>query len=496
MTDRVEALMARLGADPRDVEAWTELGGLMQRAGAIGDAVEAFSAAVEAAPGRAATWFNLGGALFAGGNPAGAEEAWAQATARDPEHARAWCNLGVVRRARGKVADAGEALTRATSLDPKYVLAWANLAAVLEEGNRPEEATAAADRALAMGPGDGLASLVRARLHRRAGELDEAAAAIARGVAGTIGETRARARVEEGMIADRQGRTDDAWAAWCDGQAALAASPSARAFPREAYPGLVSAARVAPVGDPAPAPSSAAPVFMVGFPRSGTTLTEHLLDAHPGLRTAEERAFLDRALASVGYPRSFAPAAARAAYDAEIAPLAAPGVRVVDKLPLNLVHVRALAALAPDAHLVVSLRDPRDVVLSCFMQDFVPNAAMVHFDTVENAAALYAKVMGAWLDVRDRLPIPVLEVRYEDLVADLEAQARRLIGFLGLPWDDRVLAYRDVARAKPSLTPSRQDVTKPIFERAAGRWRRYERHLAPVLPTLAPFAAAFGYEPA
>jgi hypothetical protein len=128
------------------------------------------------------------------------------------------------------------------------------------------------------------------------------------------------------------------------------------------------------------------------------------------------------------------------------------------------------------------------------MQDFVPNDAMVHFDTLEHAAALYATVMGGWLAVRDRLTIPVLEVRYEDLVADLPGQARRLIDFLGLPWDDAVLQYRAAAAAKTSLTPSRQDVTKPIFTRAAGRWRRYEGPLAPVLPILAPFVEAFGYE--
>jgi Tfp pilus assembly protein PilF len=496
--DRADVLLAVLERNPRDVTAWTDLGALMQRNGAFADALQAFLTAVEVAPEGAATWFNLGGAMFAAGQLAGAEEAWTHALQRDDQHARAWCNLGVVRRMRGNLDRAAEALEWAVASDPAYALAWANLAAVQETRNRPNEAVEAADRALALSPGDGLANLVRARLHRRAGELDAAAEAVDRARLGSVGEARARARVEAGMIADRQGRTEDAFAAWRDGQAGLAAAPAAGRVDRAAYPTLVATLRALDpriLRAPAAAPDGhPPPVFMVGFPRSGTTLTEHLLDAHPGLCTAEERPFLERALAAAGYPSKLDPARARERWRAETAALQEPGVRVVDKLPLNLVHVAAIDRLCPDGHLVMSLRDPRDVVLSCFMQDFVPNDAMVHFDTLEHAAALYATVMGGWLAVRDRLTIPVLEVRYEDLVADLPGQARRLIDFLGLPWDDAVLQYRAAAAAKTSLTPSRQDVTKPIFTRAAGRWRRYEGPLAPVLPILAPFVEAFGYE--
>ncbi|MCP4867374.1 MAG: tetratricopeptide repeat protein [Proteobacteria bacterium] len=498
LNERVDALMAALEKNPGDVAAWTELGSLMQSGGALGDAVEAFSAAVEAAPERAATWFNLGGALFAAGQLANAEETWLHALRRDDSHARAWCNVGVVRRMRGNVAGAEQALTQAVALDPEYVLAWANLAAVQETRNRPATAVDAADRALALSPADGLANLIRARLHRRAGELDEAADRIEGALAGSVGEGKARALIEAGMIADRQDRTDDAFAAFTVGQEALGRVPAAAGFDRGAYPGMVTAVsdRIdAVVGVAEAEPDGLpAPVFMVGFPRSGTTLTEHLLDAHPGLRTAEERPFLERAIGGAGYPSAFDAAAARQAWRAETEALAAPGIRLVDKFPLNLVHASAIDRAAPDGHLVLSLRDPRDVVLSCFMQDFVPNAAMVHFHSLEEAAALYATVMGAWLELRERLTIPVLEVRYEDLVADLPGQARRLVDFLGLPWDDAVLDYRTGAAAKTSLTPSRQDVTKPIFTRAAGRWRRYADPMAPVLPVLEPFVDAFGYE--
>ena len=301
------------------------------------------------------------------------------------------------------------------------------------------------------------------------------------------------------MIRDRSGDADGAFAAWSEGQATLAGLPSARRIDREAWPALVQGIRAAtervlalpaaPTGDGPP------PIFMVGFPRSGTTLTEQILAAHPGLCTAEERPFLDRALAGSGYPDGEVdPAGIRRAWREQTAPLLRDGLPLVDKLPLNIVHAALLSRAFPDARLVVSLRDPRDVCLSCFVQDFVPNEAMVHFFDLERTAALYVAVMSLWIEQRGRLGVPWLELRYEDLVADLPGAARRLLEFLGLPWHEGVLRYHERAAAATVLTPSHQDVCQPIFTRARGRWLRYERHLAPILPTLAPLAAALGYD--
>jgi tetratricopeptide (TPR) repeat protein len=528
----VAAWMKVVSADPACAPAWHGLGDLFEQVGALAEAVDCFSAAVEAAPtaqrharlarvlqasgravpaanayqaalaldrGLAAAWFNLGGILVGTGQLVEAARCYEEVTGIDGQHRRAWCNLGVVRRQQGALPSAERALRRAVELDPGYALALANLASVLETLNRVGEAAALADRALEADPDSCLAGLVRARVHRRRAELEPARARIDRAIsAAPDPELKGRALVESGMLRDRLGESDAAFAAWSQGQRLLGALPVAAAIDRAAWPALVERIRWATdrllALPPAPRDDGPAPVFMVGFPRSGTTLTEQLLASHPGLVTAEERPFLDRALAGSGYPdREPDPAAIRRGWREQTAHVARPGLPLVDKLPLNLVHAAAISRAFPDARLVVSLRDPRDVCLSCFAQDFVPNEAMAQFFDLERTAALYAAVMSLWLELRERLEIPWLEVRYEDLVADLPTSARRLIDFLGLPWHEGVLRYHEEAAKRTVLTPSHQDVCQPIFTRARGRWRRYEQHLTPILPVLAPYLAAFDY---
>ena len=530
----VAVWMTVVGADGRCVRAWDGLGDLFERVGAVAEAMDCFAASVEAEPtaerhlrhggalhaagqvvGAAnayqaalaldrtlvAAWFNLGAVLVGTGQLPDAARCYEEATAADPRHAKAWCNLGVVRRRLGALEQAAEALERAVSLDPSYALAQANLASVLEARNRTVDAAVAADRALRADPSSCLAALVRARVHRRSGELERASALIDAAVAGADhAELKGRARVEAGMVRDRLGDADGAFAAWAEGQGLLAGLPAARRIDEDAWPGRVARIRQAAEAvlalPPARSDGGPPPIFMVGFPRSGTTLTEQILASHPGLCTAEERPFMDRALAGSGYPDGPVDVdAIRARWREQTAGIGDPGLPLVDKLPLNLVHVALLSRVFPDARLVVSLRDPRDVCLSCFAQDFVPNEAMAQFFDLERTATLYADVMGLWLEQRGRIAVPWLELRYEDLVADLEGSARRLMAFLELPWDPAVLRYHERAAQRRLITPSHQDVCRPIFTRARGRWLRYRRHLAPILPTLAPLVAAFGYAP-
>ena len=131
--------------------------------------------------------------------------------------------------------------------------------------------------------------------------------------------------------------------------------------------------------------------------------------------------------------------------------------------------------------------------LSCFTQEFRLNAAMINFVTLEHTAEFYAAVMDWWLFVRERLTVDVIEMRYEDTVNDLEAQARRVLAFLDVPWRADVLAFHEHAAGRVISTPSFEAVAEPIHRRAVGRWRRYEPQMKPVLARLQPFVDAFGY---
>jgi hypothetical protein len=168
---------------------------------------------------------------------------------------------------------------------------------------------------------------------------------------------------------------------------------------------------------------------------------------------------------------------------------------VVDKLPLNLVGAPFIEAMFPRAPIIFAKRHPCDAVLSGFMQAFRMNDAMASFLTIEDAADLYDAVISGWRAILERFRLNVHTVTYERLVRDPEAELRPLVGFLGLPWNDAMLAHTKTAKERGTiLTPSYDQVTEPLTSSSVGRWRRYEEQLRPVLPVLLPWAEWLGYE--
>jgi hypothetical protein len=143
--------------------------------------------------------------------------------------------------------------------------------------------------------------------------------------------------------------------------------------------------------------------------------------------------------------------------------------------------------------MLIALRDPRDVVLSCFMQKVPLTAISSNWLSLADAAGYYARTMQTWLAVRGLTNSPWLEFRYEDVVADLEREARKILDFLGLPWDEKVLKFYEHAREKMVRSPTYQDVTQPVYSKSVGRWQHYDKHFEPVLETLQPFVNEFDY---
>ena len=170
------------------------------------------------------------------------------------------------------------------------------------------------------------------------------------------------------------------------------------------------------------------------------------------------------------------------------------GRLLIDKNPGFNYLIPAFIRTFPETKFLIALRDPRDVVLSCFMQPQPLNAVTAAYLTLEKTAEDYAAVMGVWRTFAPLLAGHYLEVRYEEMVADLESVARKTLDFLGVPWDDRVLGFDQHAREKVVRSPTYADVTQPIYKRAQGRWRNYQKYLEPHLEKLEPFVKAFGYE--
>lgn len=250
------------------------------------------------------------------------------------------------------------------------------------------------------------------------------------------------------------------------------------------------------------------PLFVVGFPRSGTTLLEQLLDAHPALASFDEQPFLQRLVTrlnaeSPGYPAALSMIdsgmrrAFRAQYFADVDHIRPDlGIRrPVDKNPLYLLRLPLAAAIFPDAHAILALRHPCDVVLSCWMQNFRAPAFAVTFETLSSTARMYDQVFRTYFAFRDAIAMPTHVLRYEDLVVDVEGEGRRLFAFLGLDWHAELLTFTERAKARGVIsTPSYTQVVQPVNRRSVGRWQAWRPWFdGEVLDVLTPWVERFGY---
>jgi len=515
--DEAEALCrTRLEQAPEDVDALQLLGVIAGMSGNFANARQLLERANELRPRHPDILDNLAMACRENGDPAAAAMHSRAAVTAAPSRTASWYGLALAQRRLGEWHDAMESYRRVTSLDPKHADAWANLAYLSESTNLLDEAEDASRRALALDPGNVMAALAAAQVAIRkedfAAARDRLEALLERGDLPAKNETIARQRLglaldrldapaaafEQFTISNRRlARQHDAVFRMGAGPLGLTAVRRFREFVTNLKPGEWQPRE--------PDDGYPDPLFLMGFPRSGTTLTDRILDRHPALATLEERDTLvdlqrDFALTVDGPKRLRtinAPTqeAYRQAYRRRVADWIepAPGVRVIDKLPLHTISLPMIAAVFPNARIVFVVRDPRDVCLSCFMQSFELNVAMAHFLDLELTAEYYCEVMTLGLAALERLPVTALTLRYEALVETPERVCRELLEFLEVDWNPDVLSWHEAQTGRQIETPSYRQVTRPMYRTAIGRWRRYEDQLAPVLERLSPFVERLGY---
>ena len=303
---------------------------------------------------------------------------------------------------------------------------------------------------------------------------------------------------ELGKVFDGRGEHAAALAAWDAANAARrreAGEPDVPALERRVEATMAVfdralLARAGELGDP-----DERPVFVVGMPRSGTTLLEQMLAAHPQVHGAGELpdvSLIARDLPSRrGRPQQWPhiledialdplPAAAKRYLAAALRQAPAGTARVVDKYPMNYYLLGLVALMFPKARVLWCRRDPRDVAISIYGENFaLAERLATRLDGIGHLVRLQSRLMRHWQAV---LSLPILEVRYEDVAADTETQARRALGFLGLDWDPACLDFHRSERGVQ--TPSRWQVRQPVHTRSIGRWRHYENELAPLLSVL------------
>lgn len=548
----VRRLMASVRLDANRAEAWSALAELFVQFDAVGEARQALAQVARLRPQDPAPWLR-GAELAEGrGQLLLAAQALGEAAARRPGDPSLRLRQAQALLGAGQLEAAAAVARSVTEAVPTGAGAWALLGDILHQMGEVDAAAAAFDRAVAAAPtsvpgrvnramfrlfqrdtvgasqdaeavidsgGDHPAArFVLGRVARMDGRLEDALGELDAVLAhpGAALRVRGAGHVDRGMVRERLGDFPGAAADFAAGQRCLAQLPAAQAYDGAGYLAAVAdirgtlprcAAASWPQVPPAGVPlAGAPPIFLFGFPRSGTTLAERVLAAHPSVVPTDERNLLASVLGPVrerpgGYPESVLHlddadlVALRGCFAAAARDLGAgDGERVLDKLPLNLVHIALVRRVFPDAPVIVMLRDPRDCVWSAFTQDLVPNHAMVLTATLDGTARLYAAVMGLWCEARQLPGLNATTVRYEELVGDLEGAARTLVAAGGLPWDDRVLDYRNAIGAAHIRTPSFHAVSKPVTTVRVGRWRRFAGEMSAVLPMLEPFVDAFGYD--
>jgi tetratricopeptide (TPR) repeat protein len=254
--------------------------------------------------------------------------------------------------------------------------------------------------------------------------------------------------------------------------------------------------------------TATSPIFVVGFPRSGTTRLEQMLDAHPGLASMDERPFMQAVAERLQQHGVLYPEHLWKLSENDVEELRryywqlvsrtvtlASGQHVVDKNPLNLLHLPLIVRLFPKAPIILALRHPCDVILSCYMQNFRSPGFQVLCSSLDRLARGYVNAMRFWVHHEALLKPHVLRLRYEDLLDDFEPMVKRIGDFIGVEDATPLLRFHEHAQQKGFIsTPSYSQVTQPPNKRAVGRWKRYADAFEPLRPTLAEVMELWGYD--
>lgn len=470
---------ARLAPTPA---AWTAVGVCLVKLDRYDDAADAFDKAIALQPDSAMLYFRKGRALEQARDRVGAKAGFLRAVEIDANHAPALARLAFGEAQQGLWADA----------------------------------RTFADRALALDPKDQTARLVLIMADVRTGQFDGAERRLAEFLSDrTIEEqNRATALGELGDLRDRQGRVDEAFEAYAQ----------ANALSAKSYKSVTTAADISmaemvsslagyfenktqiPRAQPPRSPARTH-AFLLGFLRSGTTLLEQVLASHPDVVTLEEKGpMVDAIRHFMRQPRDLDPLYRATEAELEFYRDAywqnvrkhgvdPSGKIFVDKGPIYTVDLPVILRLFPDAKILFAVRDPRDVVMSCFRTRFNTNSTTYELLTLNGAANFYASVMRLAEVYRAVLPMELHEVRHESFVRDFETEARKVCNALGLEWNEAMRNFAERSKLGTVSSASGPQIAKGLNQEGVGRWRPYHKQMAPILPVLQLWVEKFGYEP-
>ncbi len=412
---------------------------------------------------------------------------------------------------------------RAVAADPSSVHARLSLAAWFERDRRLDEAWECVQACLARHPKDGRVLYFKAFLLHRKG-LDGEAETALRDLLKTGSldpNVKQSANHLLGVVLDALGQYTEAMT-WLGNAKTLLRQMTDTTTLEGAYDKMDQARRkllaeLTPETlrrwreESAASPYPHSLAFLGGPPRSGTTLIEQILGSHPEVFAFDEPESFAQELLNTLHP---APSARGLTFKSLNALTATARARLIgryfksllremeqgphgrlllDKNPSLTASLHIWLRLFPQLKVIITLRDPRDIIISCYFQNLPLTGANVNFLSLERTAKFYSDCMDVWLRMRELGGFEWIETRYEDVVGNLEAEGRRLTTFLGLPWHEAQASYYETARHKFVHAPTYNEVTKPVYNTAVGRWKHYAKALAPLQAGLAKYCRAFGY---
>ena len=470
-------------------------GEICRRIGRLDDAVREARRAVALNRNEPESHYNLGLALADQEDAAAALVSYQRAVSLNPKHGQALNNMGSVLEAEERETEAEASYRNAISIDPRHTEALNNLGSLLSKDGRIDEARDLFEQSLAVDPAAVTSHYNLSSLKRYRADDPHTAAleSLAESADSLPMPERAQYHFTLGKARDDCGRYDEAFAAYSEGNRLKQAEVrdtdvqgerQVEAIISHFSPEFIAQSKGAGCPDEAP-------IFIVGMPRSGTSLIEQILASHAQVHGAGELKELHNVVGErlgVSPERPFAELASKlrpedldalgTEYANRLRERSADAARITDKMPANFHYLGLIYLALPNAKVIHSARDPMDSCLSCYTRLFNDTMAFTYdLGTLGRYYVRYMRMMRHWRDV---LPDDfILEMPYEELVEDVEGQTRRMLEHIGLPWDDNCLKFYDNTR--PVRTASLAQVRKPIYKSSVGGWKRFEQQLVPLL---------------
>ena len=486
-----------LELEPRLVGAMTGLGDLYTRSGRFSEAISLFKRALEADPDNSRLLAALGDALSTSNNPSEARTVLEKARRIDPDSYEVNFSLGNLLTKLGEYDEAIACYTRAAEVRNDDGYAIGAVAQILERRSEFEKALGLLQPFIERGSSNAGITLPFAELASQTGKQADAIHALKR----TLDQekldqnTRTEIHFKLGKMLDTTGDYNNAFAHYQNGNdlilqvsKGLPVSETVDVQAREIWQHTQSCDKEFWENTAIANNNSDRPVFVVGMPRSGTTLTEQILASHPDIHGAGELAGIEsvaRSLAGAppapgNYPKSLRDVPVQLLNQAadhhlqHLDKLSGSAARVVDKCPHNFLHLGLIYTLYPRANIIHIERDPMDTCLSIYFQIFTPQHRYAcDLEALGRFYNLYTGIMHHW---NSMLGERIMNIRYEQLVEDPEKTSRALIDHCGLQWDDKCLRFYETSR--DVNTPSYGQVRQPLYTASIGRWKHYREHLA------------------